>query len=250
AHDNYLRSLHLILTNMDAEGFRRAVSYGQRAIELDPNYAQAYGGVAVAYVLDSINRWSDDPDSALAKGADFAARAVELDPNDPGGHHAVGLVAMWSGDLDASIAAFERCLSLSPNYVYAVFTRGCISLFAGQPEEAIPQIERAVRLDPAFSQQYLHYLGVAHLLLGHDETAALLFRERLLLATDTDIGRAMLAATLGHLGEVEEARQIWKDLLEINPDFNIEQRLRALPFANPSDTDRIVEGLTKAGLPD
>ena len=156
---------------------------------------------------------------------------------------------MWNKDLDLAAESYEKALSLNSNFVYAVFTRATLLIFEGRPAAAIPGIERAIRLDPAFSQQYLHYLGLAHLLLGNDETAELVFRERLLLASDTDIGRAMLASTLGHLGELEDARGVWKDLLEINPDFSITDRLGILPFADPSDTDRIIEGLAKSGLP-
>ena len=76
----------------------------------------------------------------------------------------------------------------------------------------------------------------------------MMFRERVLLATETDSGRAMLAATLGLLGEIEEARRVWNDLKKINATFSIQERLGRLPFADPSDTDRIFEGLAKAGL--
>ncbi len=107
-----------------------------------------------------------------------------------------------------------------------------------------------MRIDPAFSHHYLHYLGVAHLLLGSDETAALIFRERLVLAKDTDISRAMLASALGHLGEVEESRQVWKKLMKINPQFSLQDRLTRLAFSDPSGGDRIVDGLTKSGLPE
>ncbi|MHA1549240.1 MAG: tetratricopeptide repeat protein, partial [Alphaproteobacteria bacterium] len=193
--------------------------------------------------------WSDDPEGALARGERLTARSVELDPRDPHTHHAVAMIAMASGKHELGAAAVEKALALNPNFALALFTRGNIAIMGGRPKDAIPDIEHAMRLDPGFSQQHLHFLGLAHLLLGNDETAALMLRERLLLAQNTDIGRAMLAATLGHLGEVEEARQIWKDLLEINPTFSMQERIDRLPFADPSDTKRIFEGLAKAGLP-
>src|SRR5262249_5301159 len=78
--------------------------------------------------------------------------------------------------------------------------------------EAIPMIERAMRLDPAHSEQYLHFLGMAYLLAGKYETAASHFRERIRLVPRTDFSRAPLASALGHLGEIDEARRIWHDL--------------------------------------
>jgi hypothetical protein len=58
-----------------------------------------------------------------------------------------------------------------------------------------------MRLDPVFSQQYLHFLGLAYLVVGKYETAAALFTERVLLVPQTDFMRAFLAAAFGHLGK-------------------------------------------------
>jgi adenylate cyclase len=251
AHDAYMRARSLILSpNINAEVFLRGVECCERAIELDPNYAQAYALLGASNVMDHANRWSDDPEGALARGERLTARSVELDPRDPYAHHAVALLAIWSRKHELAAAAVEKALALDPNLAHALFTRGNIAIFSGRPKDAIPDIEHAMRLDPGFSQQHLHFLGLAHLLLGNDETAGLMFRERLLLATDTDVGRAMLAAALGHLGEIEEAQRLWGDLKKINPSFSIQERIDRLPFANRSDANRIFEGLAKAGLPD
>ena len=59
----------------------------------------------------------------------------------------------------------------------------------------------------------------------------------------------MLAACYGNLGRVEEARAAWAELLKVNPNFSLEQRARVLPYKDPRDLQRIVEGLAKAGLP-
>ena len=120
----------------------------------------------------------------------------------------------------------------------------------GRLPEAIDDFERAIRLDPGFTHQYLQFLAMTHFLMGNYETAALMFRERLVLAKDTDIGRAWLAATLGHTGEIAEAQKVWADLYRINPDFALETRLARLAFTDPSYLERIMEGLAKADLPD
>jgi adenylate cyclase len=90
---------------------------------------------------------------------------------------------------------------------------------------------------------------MAHFLQNNYATAALMFRERLLHARDTDVGRAWLASTLGHLGEIDEARQTWADLMKINPDFSITQRLERFLYARPADPENVMAGLAKAGLP-
>jgi adenylate cyclase len=58
-----------------------------------------------------------------------------------------------------------------------------------------------------------------------------------------------LASCYGHLGRAEDARTAWADLRKVNPDFSLMQRARVLPYKNPDDFQRILEGLAKAGLP-
>ncbi|MCE8510090.1 adenylate/guanylate cyclase domain-containing protein [Ruegeria pomeroyi] len=63
-----------------------------------------------------------------------------------------------------------------------------------------------------------------------------------------NIDRAWLASALGHLGEVEEARQVWQEMLEINPTFDIRTRLARLTLTDPAHERLILQGLEKAGL--
>jgi adenylate cyclase len=57
------------------------------------------------------------------------------------------------------------------------------------------------------------------------------------------------AAQNGHLGRLEEARLTWAELLKVNPQFLLSQRARVLPYKDPAEFQRIVDGLAKAGLP-
>jgi adenylate cyclase len=125
---------------------------------------------------------------------------------------------------------------------------GGIRSYSGEPLEAIPLLERAMRLDPAHAEQYLHFLGMAYLLAGKYETAVTVFRERIALVPRTDFSRAPLASALGHLGEVDEARRIWRELMEINPKYSFSEHFGRLPFQRQEDVQRIVDGLAKAGL--
>ena len=117
-------------------------------------------------------------------------------------------------------------------------------LFANRPPS------RAMLVDPAVRQQYLHFLALAHLLMGNDETAAAMFRERIRLAPETDFSRSMLAAALGHLGQADEARRVWAELMTVNPKYSFADHMRRMPFKDPAYAARIAEGLAKAGLPD
>ena len=127
---------------------------------------------------------------------------------------------MFGKDLVRSASEAEAALSLNPNYALAYNTLGTVRIYSGEPMAAIPLIERAMRLDPAWTKQYLHFLGTAYLLAGKYETAAALLKQRIVMAPNTDFSRAILASALGHLGEVEEARRVWGELMEINPKYS------------------------------
>ena len=107
-----------------------------------------------------------------------------------------------------------------------------------------------MRLDPSLSTTvlYLHLLGRAYFHGGRFETAAALFRERILLMPETDASRGYLASTLGHLGKLEEARQVWADLMAINPNYDLVERLKRTAV-QPRQIEMVLDGARKAGLP-
>jgi adenylate cyclase len=159
------------------------------------------------------------------------------------------LAAIFEKDLDRAKSEADIALSLNPNFALAHNTLGAIHAYSGQTLAAITAIERAMRLDPAWNQQYLHFLGTAYLLAGKYETAAALLRQRILLVPGTDFTRAILASALGHLGEIDEARHIWHELKEINPKYSFSEHFARQPFKRDEDVRRIAEGLAKVGLP-
>ena len=249
AYDCSLRGREFLLGSAKSrDKFEQSKASFVRAIELDPSYAQAYAGLAFAYMFDYQNRWSDDPDGSLALSKRYAEQAIEKNPNEPLARVVAAMVATRNGDFDRATSEAQMALSLNPNFALAYNLLGAIRSYSGQPLEAIPMIERAIRLDPAQSEQYLHFLGMAYLLAGKYETAATLFRERIRLVPGTDFSRAPLASALGHLGEIDEARRIWRELMEINPKYLFSEHFGRLPFKKQEDVRRISDGLAKAGL--
>jgi len=249
AYDYFLRGREFLLgENKNCEKFEQSLKLLTRALELDPNYSQAYAGLSWAYMFDYFNRWSDNPDNSLQLAKHNAEQAIQKDPNEPLARFAASLAAMFEKDLDRAKSEADIALSLNPNFALAYNNLGVIRAYSGQPLAAITAIERAMRLDPAWSQQYLHFLGTAYLLAGKYETAAALLRQRVLLVPGTDFTRAVLASALGHLGEVDEARRIWRELQEINPRYSFSEHFARQPFKREEDVRRIAEGLAKAGL--
>jgi adenylate cyclase len=251
AHDWFLKGRELILgLKKNRENFDRWMECFRHAIELDPTYSDAYAGLSMGYTLDHQNRWSDKPELSLGEAERFADAAIAKDDKNPFAHHVASMAAMSKKDYQRWADESETALSLNPNYTPAIVGRGIQYIYTGEPMKAIPYIEQAMRLDPAptFGAQYLHFLGTAYFVANDYETAAKMFKDRITANPHTDLSRALLAATLGHLGKAEEARRVWQELKEINPRYSLEDHMDRLPFKDPAAAERIAEGVRKAGL--
>ena len=103
-------------------------------------------------------------------------------------------------------------------------------------------------LDPHYPEVLLQFLADARFSLGEYDQAIAAIEQRLARNPQSETAHALLASCYGHLGRPEESRRAWEKALQINPAFSIERRRRVLPFRNPEDFERRVEGLRKAGL--
>ncbi len=248
AHDLFLKARELLFGQRSGrEMFDRVVSLLGRAVELDPDYAEAYAGLGMAHNLDFQNHWTGAPD-AFERAIHFATLAVEKGPNVPYARFVAAVMAIWSRDLPKAKQESEAALAVNPNYASALGTLGLVDIYSGNPEAAIPLAERAMRLDPGFVHQTLHFLGTAYLVAGKYETAAATFRERIRISPKTDLSRGLLISALGHLGEIEEARRVAAELKALSPKYSFAGHLARLPFTNPADAERIREGYAKAGV--
>jgi serine/threonine-protein kinase len=131
------------------EGLRKSVEYFNQAIELDPNYALAYAGLADAYVLFSGYSVSTPQDS-YPKAKAAARRALELDDHLAEAHTALGLeLFAYEWNSAESSREFRRAIELNPNYTTAHHWYGNQNLlYTGRFNEAIAEMKRAQELDP------------------------------------------------------------------------------------------------------
>jgi adenylate cyclase len=249
AYETAMRGREILMGNpKNRESFNKAKELFLRAIAADPDFAKPYAGLGFAYMFDYQNRWSEDPDSSLPLAKRYAEMAIEKNPKEPLARVVAAVAATFDRDLDRAKAQVDIALSLNPNFSMAYNVLGGIYSYSGRPLEAIAVIERAMRLDPNNSSQYLHFLGTAYLLAGKYETAATLLKQRISFVPGTDFSRALLTSALGHLGEIEEARRVWKELEQINPNYKFREHFGRLPYKNPADVERIAQGLAKAGI--
>ena len=248
AYDITLRASNLLYRHTPDSNAEAAILFEQ-AIALDPKYIAPHFGFALTLFNTYANSWSDDPASDLERACQLAAKAIELDPMDPQGHWAMALGHFWRRDLDKAISEAERAIELGPNYAEAYAIRGYVMSFASRPAEAVESLNTAMRLDPKCTDLWLHFLAHAHFVHADYEEAIALLQRRIQRQPETDISRVLLASCYGQLGRESDAQEEWARALEINPDYSIEQKARILPYKNPADWERFVEGLRKAGVP-
>ncbi|MCV9998001.1 adenylate/guanylate cyclase domain-containing protein [Pararhizobium sp. YC-54] len=218
------------------------------AIALDPGYVAAHALVAFTHVLDYVNAWSDDPEHSLQVGLELAEQAVRMDEDQPNGHFALGVACMWARALDRAWTEVQRGLALSPNSVELLMAKAHVQIFSGDPAAALETLDVSMRLDPLYPEILLQFLADARFSLGEYAQTIAAIKQRLARNPQSETAYALLASCYGHLGQPKESEQAWKRALEINPDFSVERRRRVLPFRNPEDFERRVEGLRKAGL--
>ena len=252
AHDAFLHGRELIMAVVKTRAtFEQSIEFFNEAIALDPEYGAPYAGIAMAHNVDYHSHFTENGKQALDIGSEFADKAVRRSPNDPFVRFVAAIIAIFRGDFGRATTEADAALGLNPNFALAIGARGTVEIYLGNPLSAIQYIERAIRLDPANTSskgQQIHFLGTAYLTAGKYEAAAELFRERIRLSPRTDLSRAFLASALGHLGHIDDARVVWRELKEINPNYSFDQHIGRLPFKNLADVHGIKEGLIKAGV--
>ena len=249
AYDYFLRGRELWWLH-SRDGNAQARGILTRATELDPTFAPAFTMLGAAHINDYVSRWVPASEQSLELGYQAAKRSVALDARYPFAYWALAFSEMWRRDYDAAIRAARRSIELNPNFAEGYNALGVTLHYAGRSDESLKYFEQAVALDPLCPGMWLHFQAQAAYQLGRYEMAIGLLKRRIIRNPDTDASRVLLAASFGQTGRWEEAREAWREALRISPDYSLEHRRKVLPYKNPDDFERVVEGLRKAGLPE
>ena len=148
AEELYLRGRYY-WNRRTPDDLNRAVDYFTQATQRDPNYSNAYVGLADSYSL--LREYSAmPPDEAYPRALAAAKKAVELDDSSAEAHTSLAFVTFyWSWDAIGAEREFKRALALNPNdarahHWYATFLLSCRRL-----PESLRQINEAQLLDPS-----------------------------------------------------------------------------------------------------
>jgi adenylate cyclase len=246
AYDYFLRGVeHSNRYTQEANAQARRLF--EKALELDPQYAEAYAFLGATYFVEWTFQWSQDSqilDQALA----LAQRAVAVDDSLAQAHATLGSAYLWKKQYDQAIAEEERAIALDSNFADAYMRLGNILTFAGRPEEAIGLIEKAMRLNPHYPPMYVFFLGGAYRSTGRYEEAIAAYKRALTRYPNLLPAHVNLAVSYSELGREEEARAEAAEVLKISPNFSLEGVRQMWPYKDPAVLERHLAALRKAGL--
>jgi TolB-like protein/class 3 adenylate cyclase/tetratricopeptide (TPR) repeat protein len=252
AYDCYLRGL-ASLYRLTKEGNDEALAHFCRAIELDPNFAAAYGMATRCYTIRRARRWGTDLVQDIAETARFARQAVELGQDDAVALCTAGFaLADVVNELEDGDALIDQALALNPNLALAWIFSGWTKISLGRPELAIERITHAMRLSPHDPYFYgmRAAMASAHLAAGrYDE--ALSWAEMATRVKPDSLLAACLAAASGALaGRSETARKAMILVRQIDPQLRLSNLKELISYLRPPEFARWADGLRKAGLPE
>jgi adenylate cyclase len=252
AYDYYLRGLSAFHKETRAAN-DDALALFSRAIELDPNYAAAYGMAAYARTRRRTWGWTSDPIYEAQEGRRLASEAAKIGNDDAVACYTAGWVLAWH-DLDAAAALIGRGLTLNPNEATAWWMSGFVQVWLGWAETGIEHVERARRLSPLDPAAYQGETAIAnaHLLLGAYEESLAWARKALQGHAEFQPALRVALAACGMLGRTEEAQALVKRLtgLRAESQTTITALRPALAARDPNFLAVYIEGLRRAGVPE
>jgi serine/threonine-protein kinase len=165
AYELYLRGRFHYFKVTEPE-IRKSIRFYRQAIEIDPNYALAYAGIADAYRTFPLAGWNMSSKEAFPQAKAAAQKALEIDANLAEGHIALGWIGfLYDWDWTAAESELKRAVELAPNNSDAHRAYGHLFSLSGRHDEAISEIKLARELDPltlitnALEGQFLFYAG-------------------------------------------------------------------------------------------
>ncbi len=218
----------------------------ERAIVLDPNFAEAHWRLAIVQLFSWVY-WGEAREPMMRKALISAQRAVQLDGNDSCARWALGHVILYDGRWDEAKVEYDASLQMNPSDADAYAIMADFKFLTQMPKEGLELVAMAFRLNPHPPGWYYWILGYMQIANGQYEAAVVTLRRE---ETYRTISRRLLAVALIQLGRIEEAREEAQFFIAADPGFRISTWVENQPFKNKSDTKFWIDAYLLAGLPE
>jgi serine/threonine protein kinase/Tfp pilus assembly protein PilF len=161
AYNDYLQGRYFVGLRTE-EDYEKAVGCFQRAMKIDPNYARAWAGLAMAHSGQADNGFVP-VENGYAKARKEIQKALGLDPNLAEAHAIIGSMKMnYDWDWPGAEASLRRALDLEPGNTTAMRYETVLFSFLGRFDEALALSHRAIALDPISTRVYVRLCNIAY----------------------------------------------------------------------------------------
>jgi adenylate cyclase len=247
AWDAYQRGMwHM--SRCEASENATARIFFQQAIDLDPGYAAAYGALGWSHMM-AASIFSEMP---IAEGCAFSdplvRKAIALDDDDAEVRARLALAALLMGELDDALEAAEQVLSVSKNCAGALGVKGAALVYSGHREEGRQVLRQYLRLSPRDPARPIRLSQIATSLYLDEnyEQAAIAASQVVRQYPKHPVAYRWLAASLGQLNRVQEAKDALQTLQKISPS-SLDMYVRQRPKYCSVEYAPMLDGLRKAG---
>ncbi len=254
AWDCYQRGLwHLY--RFTTEEIETAKSLFERAIALDPSFAQAYARLAYVHIQLGWYGPKEDRAERLKDATSLAGQAIELDGRNPAARLSLGRALTLSGPAESSVEELRVAVALDPSFAQAHFALGLALCCLERHDETLREIDEALRLSPRDPHlwMFLHVRAMAHYIADDLKLAEADERAALRQPNVTFWPYLMLEAILGRQGKRAEALDAIAGLRRISPGFTHGDAIREWyfgdhPFMTQRFIDQFAADVRNAGL--
>jgi TolB-like protein/tetratricopeptide (TPR) repeat protein len=203
AYEAVLRGRYFF-NQFDGDGFRRSRELFRRAIDLDPEFAQAHAGLAAAQF--ALGSFGHEPASeTIPEARASIARALELDDGLDDAHGGSGWLKLWvDWDWDGAERAFRRALEINSNSALALHGYGEYLVAVGRADESLDYVRRARQCDPMSPLSNDSVVGHLVLARRYEEAVEEARRQRETFPVRT-ANHDFVAVALWQLGRYDEA---------------------------------------------
>jgi adenylate cyclase len=232
----------------DNEQARR---FFQQAITLDEAFAPPYAAMATTIYVETLRHAVRPQRDAGRVALDWARKAVAPDPDDAEAQAILAqlMLTVDGGNREEGWKHVSLALSINPNSAFANYIKGGALGLVGRPSEGRPFIVAALRLDPRSPHSITFLSALTALYYGeHNYLRAVETGQRATARyPDDPLAYRWLAAALGQLGRVDEARTALQNAMSISPTSFDSYVNHGPRFFRPEDHEHMLDGLRKAG---
>jgi TolB-like protein/Tfp pilus assembly protein PilF len=255
AIDLCFQGRHSLNKGNSPENLAQAHCFFERALALGPENVEALVGKANIDLTTAAAFMVDDRDARFAVAEVTLNEVLSIAPRHARAHALFGMLQLFTRRAVQAIGEFEQALALDRNLATAHAMIGFAKVFIGRGAESEAHIQQAFRLSPRDSNAYrwMHWLGVAKLILGADAEAVNWLRRCLEANRNYPIVHFQLAAALALVGSLDEARAAARAGLARDPAFTIRRTRGLILSTDPTfraGSRRIRDGMLMAGVPE